>query len=132
MKRIKEFLGEMKGTAVVMALSLATAVVVGCGDSAVAKKEEAKPKTSILPAEWGINDILMWVVKFLLYGLGVVAVLGTIIAGIMYLTARDNEQQVAKAKKRFFEIAVGLVAWAMMFTLLSWLIPGFKPDKVLN
>lgn len=88
-------------------------------------------QTSILPQGWankpngeGIMDVLKLVLTILVYGLGVLATLGVVIAGIMYMTARDNEQQVAKAKKRLIEIVIGLIAWALMYSVLNWLIPG--------
>ena len=82
--------------------------------------------TSILPGSWDVNSILKFVVNLLFYGLGAVAVNGVIISGILYLTALDSEQQVTKAKTRLFEIAIGLLAWAILFTLLQWLIPGWS------
>lgn len=78
----------------------------------------------------GIKKLLELVVKVLLYGIGAAAVIGVVVAGILYLTARDNEAQMAKAKTRLIEVAIGLVAWAMLFTLLQWLIPGFKGDEI--
>lgn len=84
----------------------------------------AEVDTSILPGDMDINGILKLVLNILVYGLGAAAVLGVIIAGIQYMTARDDVAQVAKAKKRLIEIVIGLVAWALMFTVLNWLIPG--------
>jgi len=75
--------------------------------------------------EGGIKWLLKLVVNILLYGLGAAATLGVVIAGIMYITARDNPQQVTKAKTRLIEIAIGLLAWAMLFAVLQFLIPGF-------
>ena len=69
-------------------------------------------------------------VNVLLYGIGAAAVIGVVIAGILYLTARDNEAQVAKAKTRLIEVAIGLVAWALLFTLLQWLIPNFTGNEI--
>lgn len=87
-----------------------------------------KPETTILPDDWagegGIEKILQFVLKFVVYGLGAAAVLGVTIAGVMYMTARDSEAQVAKAKKRLYEVVIGLVAWALMYAVLNWLIPG--------
>lgn len=83
-------------------------------------------ETNILPDN-GIEGLLLLIVKILLYGLGAAAVVGVVVAGIMYLTARDNEAQVAKAKTRLVEVVIGLVAWAMLWTVLNWLIPGFDP-----
>lgn len=73
----------------------------------------------------GIMTILKLIVAILFYGIGAVAVIGVVVAGIIYLTARDNEAQATKARTRLVEIGLGLVVWAMLFTLLNWLIPGF-------
>lgn len=80
--------------------------------------------TSILPDDWCIAQILMLILNILVYGLGIAATIGVVIAGIYYMTARDNEQQVTVAKRRLYEIVIGLVAWALMYTVLNWLIPG--------
>lgn len=81
-------------------------------------------ETSVLPSDWGIDDILKLVLNIVVYGLGAAAVLGVVIAGILYMTARDNETQVATAKRRLYEIVIGLVAWAVMYAVLQWLLPG--------
>ena len=83
-------------------------------------------ETNILADNMTIEGLLKLVVNILLYGLGAAAVIGVIIAGILYLTAKDNEQQVAKAKKRLFDVVVGLIAWAALWTVLKWLIPNFS------
>ena len=82
-------------------------------------------ETNILKEDMTIGELLHLIANIMLYGLGAAAVIGVIIAGIMYLTAKDNEQQVAKAKKRLFDVVVGLVAWAALWTVLNWLIPDF-------
>ena len=79
--------------------------------------------TSILPDN-GIDGLLKLILNILVYGLGAAAILGVIIVGIQYMTSRDNEQQATQAKKRLYEIIIGLVAWAAMFAVLNWLIPG--------
>ncbi len=78
----------------------------------------------------GIKRLLSLIVTVLLYGIGAAAVVGVVWAGILYLTARDNEAQAAKAKTRLIEVAIGLVAWAMLFTLLQWLIPNFTENTL--
>lgn len=80
----------------------------------------------------GIKQLLSLIVTVLLYGIGAAAVVGVVWAGILYLTARDNEAQVAKAKTRLIEVAIGLIAWAMLFTILQWLIPNFTEDTLEN
>lgn len=85
----------------------------------------AATDANVLKGVDGIEDLLKLIVRILIYGLGAAATVGVVIAGIMYLSARDNPQMVAKAKTRLIEIAIGLVAWAMLFALLQFLIPGF-------
>lgn len=84
------------------------------------------PDTNVLKNVNSIEDLLKLVVNILLYGLGAAATLGVVIAGILYLTARDNPQQVARAKMRLIEISIGLAAWAMLFGLLQFLLPGWN------
>ncbi len=80
-------------------------------------------ETNVLP-DMDIKGLLNLVFKILIYGLGAAATIGVVIAGILYLTARDNENQVIAAKKRLFDVALGLLVWALMWTLLNWLVPG--------
>lgn len=81
-------------------------------------------QTAVLPEDWGVEEILRLVLDVIVYGLGAVAVLGVVIAGIAYMTARDNATQAAAARKRLIEVAIGLVAWGVMFGVLNWLVPG--------
>lgn len=85
--------------------------------------------TNILP-DTDIEGLLKILLNVLVYGLGAAAVLGVLICGVQYMTARDNEQQVATAKKRLYEVVIGLVAWAVMFTVLQWLVPGFNSSII--
>lgn len=72
----------------------------------------------------GIFMILGIVLDVLTYGVGILAVVGFVMVGIMYTTARDNEGQVAKAKERLGQIVIGLVIYALLYALLQFLIPG--------
>ena len=84
----------------------------------------AEVSTSILPGDMCIKELLFLILKILVYGLGAAATVGVVIAGIQYMTARDNESQVSAAKTRLLNIVIGLVAWAVMWTVMNWLIPG--------
>ena len=42
-----------------------------------------------------------------------IGIVGIVICGVMYLTARDNEAQVAKAKKRLIDVIIGVVIWVL-------------------
>ena len=73
----------------------------------------------------GIFFILEIVLTVLTFGVGIAGTIGIVIAGIQYSTAKDNEQQIAKAKMRIFQIVIGMVIWAVLYVALRWLIPGF-------
>lgn len=72
----------------------------------------------------GIFAILLIVLNVLTFGIGIAGTLGIIIAGIMYLTARDDQGQMVKAKNMLINIVIGLVAYAVMWAFLQWLLPG--------
>ena len=73
----------------------------------------------------GITDILNLVLDIMTYGVGALAILGMIIAGVQYLTARDNEAQMTKSKNRILQIVIGLAIYAVAYVVLRWLLPGF-------
>ena len=75
----------------------------------------------------GITNVLKLVVEIMTIGIGILGVLGITIVGVQYLTAGGNEEQTRKAKRRMFEIVIGLVAYVLIYALLVWLIPDFKP-----
>ena len=72
----------------------------------------------------GIYTVINLVVDIMSMGVGILGVIGIIIVGIQYLTAKDNESQVQKSKRRIGEIVIGLVAFAVLFALTQWLLPG--------
>lgn len=86
--------------------------------------------TSILPPSWctedgaGIAGILNLVLNIMTAGMGILATIGLVISGIQWLTARDKEDQVVKAKSRIFNIVIGIMVWGIMWLVLQWLLPG--------
>ena len=72
----------------------------------------------------GILGLVKLVVNILTAGLAVLATIGIIWSGFMILMARDNEAQVAKAKKRIVEIAIGLVVWGLFALIIGLILPG--------
>ena len=71
-----------------------------------------------------IIEILRLVVRVLTIGVGVLGAVGITIVGIQYITAGGNEEQTRKAKRRMFEIVIGIVAYVLAYAALSWLLPG--------
>lgn len=73
-----------------------------------------------------IIGVLRLVVNIMTAGIGVLATIGIVVSGTQYLTAGGNEDQIKKSKRRIFEIIIGLVAYAVVYALLYWLLPGFN------
>ena len=57
-------------------------------------------------------------------GVIILAAIGIVICGFIIMTARDNEAQVAKAKKRLVEIVIGIILWVLMAFIVNLLLPG--------
>ena len=72
----------------------------------------------------GIFKLLIWVINILTGLVGIVAVGVLVYAGIMYASAGDNSQQISSAKGMITNTVIGIVAFALMFFALNWLIPG--------
>ncbi|MBQ1298598.1 hypothetical protein IIY24_02055 [Candidatus Saccharibacteria bacterium] len=68
-----------------------------------------------------IFQLLYNVVDIMTIGVGILGVIGITIAGIQYLTAGGSEEKTRKAKRRIFEIVIGLVAYALFYAILKWL-----------
>ena len=77
-------------------------------------------------ADDGIMCILRLVVDIMTIGIGVLGVVGISIVGIQYLTAGGSEEKTRKAKRRLFEIIIGLAAYAVIYALLRFILPGFQ------
>ena len=71
--------------------------------------------------------ILNLVVSIMTIGIGILGVIGITVVGIQYLTAGGNEERTRKAKRRLFEIVIGIMAYVLIYALLNFLVPGFKP-----
>ncbi|MBQ3474351.1 hypothetical protein IJH24_02925 [Candidatus Saccharibacteria bacterium] len=79
----------------------------------------------------GIACIFNLVVDILTVGVGVLGVIGISVVGVQYLTAGGSEEKTRKAKRRMFEIVIGLVAYAVIYVLLKFLLPNYgKVDDV--
>ncbi len=73
-----------------------------------------------------VTDTLTLVLDILTGLIGIVAVIGITIVGIQYLTAGGSEEKPRKAKRRLFEIVLGVAAYVVIYVLLKWLLPGWN------
>ena len=72
----------------------------------------------------GTFMILNFILEILAWGIGIAALVGILISGILYMTARDNPEQVIKAKNRIVQIVIGFALYATLWAALNWLLPG--------
>ncbi len=77
--------------------------------------------------EEAIKCLLNLVVNVLTYGIGVLGVVGIVLSGIQYITSQGDPAKMAKAKNRIIQVVIGLVIYAVMYTALVFLVPGFSP-----
>ena len=71
-----------------------------------------------------IFQLLKVVLQIMTAAVGVAAVAGVVYAAVLYTSAGDAMDQVKKSKTIITDVVIGLVAYALMFLLLNWLVPG--------
>jgi hypothetical protein len=72
---------------------------------------------------------LILVINILTAGVGIAAIGGIVYGAVLYTTAGGSQEQVKKAISIITNVVIGIVAYALMWALLNFLIPGgvFKP-----
>lgn len=69
-------------------------------------------------------SLLLIAINILTAGIGVVALAGLVYGSILYTSAGGNPEQVKKARTIFTNVVIGVVAFAGMWALLNFIIPG--------
>ena len=72
----------------------------------------------------GIWGILLIAINILTAGIGVAAIGGIVYGSILYASAGGGPEQVKKAKEIIVNVVIGLVAYALMYAFLNFIIPG--------
>lgn len=73
----------------------------------------------------GIKCVVKLVANIMSVIIGIAGIIGIVVVGIQYLTAGGNEEQTRKAKRRLLEIVIGVGVYALAYSLLNWLLPGY-------
>lgn len=68
--------------------------------------------------------MLLIAINVLTVGIGIVAVGGILYGAILWATAGDNAGQISKSKQTIFNVIIGLVAYALLYPFLQFIIPG--------
>lgn len=74
----------------------------------------------------GISSILANILKFLLSIAGIIAIIGLVIAGVIYLAAAGDMQRIALAKKAMLASIIGIVVVLGALVIVSQLTAFFS------
>lgn len=72
----------------------------------------------------GVWGILLLAINILTAGVGVVAVAGIVYASILYASSSGEPEKTKKAMTIISDIVIGVIAYALMYTALNFLMPG--------
>ncbi len=72
----------------------------------------------------GVWGLLLLVLNILTASVGIAAVGGIVYGAILYASASDNSEQTKKAREIIRNVVIGIVAYALMYLGLNFLIPG--------
>ena len=72
----------------------------------------------------GIYGLLLMAINILTAGISIAAVGGVIYGSVLYMTAGGSADNIKKAIKIITDVVIGVVAYALMYAFLNYLIPG--------
>lgn len=96
----------------------------GCGTDTTIIKCDNVDVTQDGVENTAVWSILLTAINILTAGIGVVAVAGIVYASILYTSAGGNAEQTKKAMTIIADIVIGVLAYALMYAVLNFLIPG--------
>ena len=74
--------------------------------------------------ETGVWGFLLLVVNILTAGVGVAALGGLIYGAVLYTASGGSPDQIKKARNVFTNVVVGIIAFAAMYAVLNFIVPG--------
>lgn len=119
---MKKIIAIVVAVACIFGINVPVAAAVGPVGVFGAGKTNVLKSCDVDNGEEGIKCVLELAATILSIGVGILGVIGISVAGIQYLTAGGNEEKTRKAKRRIFEIVIGLAAYAVLHTVLLWLV----------
>ena len=72
----------------------------------------------------GVWGILLLALNIMTAGVGILAVGGIVYGAILYTTSSQSADQTKQAKDVIRNVIIGIIAYATMYLLLNFLIPG--------
>src|SRR3989344_2755549 len=71
-----------------------------------------------------IMDATFGIIRFLSYGVGLVIIASTVVAGIQYSASRGDPNATAKAIARVRNNIIALIVFVFAFAIINWLVPA--------
>lgn len=68
--------------------------------------------------------LLVLILNIMTAGVGILAVGGIVYGSILYASAEDSADQAKKARGIIQNVVIGIIAYALMYLVLNFLIPG--------
>lgn len=101
------------------------ALAVSCGgvETSVISCDQTGSDNSDI-SNSGIWGILLLAINILTAGVGIAAVGGLIYGSILYTSAGGTPEGVKKAHTIIQNVVIGIVMYALLYSLLNFLIPG--------
>jgi hypothetical protein len=72
----------------------------------------------------GVWSLLLTGINILTAGVGIAAIGGIVYGSILYTSAGGNAEQTKKAIEFIRNVIIGVVAYAIMFSFLNFIVPG--------
>lgn len=99
-----------------------TAYVTEYGHTYGLCKDGSKPVSDT--TQNGVWGLLLVVINILTAGVGIAAVGGIVYGAVLYTSAGGNADQTKKAIEFIRNVIIGVVAYALMFAFLNFIVPG--------
>ena len=77
-----------------------------------------------IKGEDAIFAIINQVIQILNYGIGILAIGGVVVGGIMYSTSGSSPEGLKRARTVWINVGIGLALYATLVALTNFLIPG--------
>jgi len=98
--------------------------IIKCEDVCSGLVDDAKVACEKDITKSGLWQLLLTVINVLTGGIAILAVAGIVFGSVKYASAGGNADQVKKAKEMIINVVIGLLAWALLYSFLNYLIPG--------
>jgi len=72
----------------------------------------------------GVWGILLLAINILTGLVGLAAVIGVVYGSVLYTSAGGNQEQVKKAMGIITNVVIGVITYALMYSVSNFLIPG--------